>query len=283
MSKKPEPAPVLQKLHKLLANTGIVSRRKANLWLEAGRVSVNGKTAAPWLSVTGEEKICLDGKQLLVRNMLHPPAKILLYHKPPGEFCSHAVRAGQASVFANLPPLKKGRWISVGRLDVNTSGLLLFTTDGDLANKLMHPSHGLDREYAVRVLGEVTKEMTGKLLDGVLLDGRNARFSDLRYFGGQGANRWYHVVLMEGRKREVRRLWESVGARVSKLKRVRFGPIVLPQSVREGRWVHFSDIEAAALYRLTKLSIPKVLRSAHSQTSSSLKDTKVLIPYPGLN
>lgn len=280
MRKKPEPK--AHKLDKLIAGAGLASRREADRWLATGRVSVDGKIAEPWELVSGGETICLDGKLLSVRAMLRPPAKILLYHKPPGEFCTNAKRSGQQNVFASLPSLQKGRWVSVGRLDVNTSGLLLFTTDGELANKLMHPSHGLDREYAVRVLGEVSKEMIGKLLDGVMLDNRKARFADLRYAGGQGANRWYHVVLMEGRKREVKRLWEAVGAKVSKLKRVRFGPVVLPQALRQGKWLNFSDAEAAALYRFTKLPTPKSLRTARGKSNASLQESKVLIPYPGL-
>ena len=280
---KPDSTPTLQKLHKLLAHAGLASRREANRWLEAGRITVNGAVVEPWHEVTGKETICLDGTKLSLREKLNPPARVLLYHKPPGEFCTLAKHLDQTNVFATLPVLRQGRWVLVGRLDVNTSGLLLFTTDGDLAHKLMHPSHGFDREYAVRVLGEVSKMMIAQLQEGVMLDGRIARFSDLRYAGGTGANRWYHVVLMEGRKHEVKRLWQAVGGRVSKLKRVRFGPVVLPQNLRQGAWQEFSVREASALYRLTRLPVPPSLQSASRKNAGPpLALSQVLIPYPGL-
>lgn len=265
-------------LHKLLAKAGLASRRQANAWLEAGRIQVNGKVAPPWISVTGSEEVKLDGRILFLKKLLKQSPKILLYHKPEGEICTRSDPRGRATVFERLPKLENGRWVSVGRLDINSTGLLLFANDGDLAHRLMHPSSGLDKEYAVRVLGQVTEKMLSKMRTGVSIDGRLARFSDIQSAdSGTGANHWYYVVLMEGRKREVRRLWESQGVLVSKLKRVRFGPILLPPSLRKGRWLELEETEVAVLLKFfglkshLKPNLKKVLRTS-----------KMLIAYPGL-
>jgi 23S rRNA pseudouridine2605 synthase len=181
---------------------------------------------------------------------------VLLYHKPVGEICTRHDPEGRANVFANLPKLKTARWIAVGRLDINTSGLLLFTTDGVLANKLMHPSAEIEREYAVRVLGEVTDDMLKAMKSGVELEDGMAHFDSIVDAGGTGANRWYHVMLREGRKREVRRLWESQGVRVSRLQRIRFGDLTLSRSLRPGKWRDLEAEELKNLYESVGLKLP---------------------------
>ena len=178
--------------------------------------------------VGGDDRIVVDGKKLAPQKRIRDKRRVLLYNKPDYEICTRNDPEGRPTVFDKLPPLKHGRWVSIGRLDLNTSVLLLFTTDGELANKLMHPSSEIEREYAVRVMGDVTQEMVDQMHAGLILDGALCRFTDVQYFAGEGLNQWYHVVLMEGKNREVRRLWESQGLKVSRLKRVRFGPIFIP-------------------------------------------------------
>lgn len=240
-----------EKLQKVLARAGFGSRRELESWIESGRVKVNGKVAQLGDRVTDKDRILVDGKKLAPRKPAREQRRVLLYNKPEGEICSRKDPEGRPSVFDHLPPLKHGRWVAIGRLDFNTSGLLLFTTDGELANALMHPSANIEREYAVRVLGDVTAEQLRNMLAGVVLDGHLCRFTDVQHFGGSGANQWYHVVLMEGRNREVRRLWESQGIKVSRLKRVRFGPIFIPSVVTRGR---FQELPAAEVDKLLKLA-----------------------------
>jgi 23S rRNA pseudouridine2605 synthase len=174
----------------------------------------------------------------------------MLYHKPTGEVCSRKDPEGRRTVFERLPKVKSGRWISIGRLDYNTSGLLLFTTDGELANALMHPSANIEREYMVRVMGDVTEEAIKAMLEGVMLDDGVARFTDIQSGGGDGINTWYYVVLMEGRNREVRRLWESQGLTVSRLKRVRYGDLLVPSKVKQGQYQELATNEINGLYRM---------------------------------
>jgi 23S rRNA pseudouridine2605 synthase len=182
--------------------------------------------------------------------------QVLLYNKPAGEICSREDPEGRPSVFRNLPRIKNQRWVSVGRLDFNTSGLLLFTTDGELAHRLMHPSSNIEREYAVRVLGEVTDEKLQHMKEGVQLEDGNASFSDIRKGKGEGsANQWYYVVLMEGRNREVRRLWESQELTVSRLKRVRFGSLFIPSAIKAGQYRELNSKESKALYRMSNENI----------------------------
>ncbi|MDJ0779322.1 MAG: pseudouridine synthase [Gammaproteobacteria bacterium] len=224
----------MQRIQKYLASQGAGSRRQIDALLQQGRISVNGKIAKPGDQVEGREKIAIDGK--LLRLQRHPGrGKILLYHKPVGQVCTRDDPEGRDDVFQHLPGLRQGRWISVGRLDINTSGLLLFTTDGELANRLMHPSFEVEREYAVRVHGEVTPDMLQQLRDGVDLDDGPAHFEEIVDAGGTGRNHWYHVVLREGRNREVRRLWEAVGVEVSRLVRVRYERFNLPRWLKPGR------------------------------------------------
>lgn len=271
-----------QQLHKLLAQAGVASRREVNRWLEAGRLTIDGRVAEPWAVARGDEDIRLDA--VLIKWPDYPQySRILLYNKPAGELCTRSDSSKRRLVFDSLPSVKDGRWVAVGRLDMNSTGLLLFTNDGVLANKLMHPSSGIDREYAVRVLGQVTDNMLERLRAGVLLEDGLACFSDVRFFGGTGANRWYHVVIMEGKKREVRRLWESQGVRVSRLKRVRFGPVIVPATLPAGRWLEFGAAEVAMLYKFAGLKAHLPERAtAKTRFATVLRNSKLFIPYPGL-
>jgi len=188
---------------------------------------------------------------------IRPPQQVLCYHKPVGEVCTRQDPEGRTTVFKRLPPPEQGRWISIGRLDLNTAGLLLLTTDGDLAHRLMHPSYTIEREYAVRILGAVNDEMLKRLRDGVLLDDGKASFKRIVEAGGRGANHWYHVMLSEGRKHEVRRLWESQGVVVSRLIRIRFGPILLPPGLRRGHFVELDVKDQQALSQIVDLKVSR--------------------------
>ncbi len=255
----PEDALPGEKLQKVLARSGMGSRREMERWIEEGRVSVDGRTATLGDRVEGSARIAVDGKPLTAAPA--EEVRCILYHKPTGEVCSRKDPQGRRTVFERLPRLKSGRWISIGRLDFNTSGLLLFTTDGELANKLMHPSSNIEREYMVRVMGEWSEETLQRLLDGVMLEDGVARFTDIQDGGGDGINHWFYVVLMEGRNREVRRLWESQGLTVSRLKRVRYGEVFIPSRVKQGQWVELEPKEVKSLYRMAQLP-PKKLRKA---------------------
>ncbi|MGD8349519.1 MAG: pseudouridine synthase [Gammaproteobacteria bacterium] len=225
----------MERIQKYLASQGAGSRRQIDSLLQQGRISVNGKPAKPGDQVAGGEKIAIDGK--LLRLHRHPArGKILIYHKPVGQVCTRADPEGRDDVYQHLPGLQQGRWVGIGRLDINTSGLLLFTNDGELANRLMHPSYEVEREYAVRVHGEVSPAMLQQLRDGVELDDGPAHFDDIVDSGGSGTNHWYHVVLKEGRNREVRRLWEAVGVEVSRLVRVRYDQFSLPKWLKPGKY-----------------------------------------------
>lgn len=226
-----------EKLQKVLARLGLASRRDAETWISEGRVKVNGSVASLGQRVEPQDAIAIDGRLIKREEPGQIVRRVLIYNKPEGEICTRNDPEGRPTIFDRLPRLKEGRWINVGRLDINTTGLLLFTTDGELANRLMHPSYEMDREYAVRVRGEVTEEMLERLKTGVMLEDGPARFTDIQEApGGEGLNHWYHCVVMEGRNREVRRLWESQGVVVSRLKRVRFGPVFMTSDLPMGRW-----------------------------------------------
>lgn len=225
-----------ERLQKLLSRAGVGSRREVDAWIQAGRVTVNGEVAQPGDRALASDRIAVDGKPVESRSADAVVRRVLVYNKPEGEVTTRNDPEGRPTVFDRLPRLKDQRWIAVGRLDINTTGLMLFTTDGELANRLMHPSSEIDREYAVRIFGDVDDDMIQRLLEGVLLEDGVAAFSDISPAGGKGQNQWFHVTLMEGRNREVRRLWESQGVRVSRLKRVRYGPIFLPSRLSVGRW-----------------------------------------------
>lgn len=264
---KPDSAEKGEKLQKVLAAAGIGSRREMERWIEQGRFAVDDRTATLGDRVFPGQVVKLDGKVIDLGGA--EQVRCLLYHKPVGEVCSRKDPEGRRTVFDSLPPLKKGRWIVIGRLDYNTSGLLLFTTDGELANSLMHPSSEVDREYLVRVMGEVDDEILNRLRTGIMLDDGPARFTDIQEGGGDGINRWFYVVLMEGRNREVRRLWESQGLTVSRLKRVRFGSVFIPSKLKKGQWMELNGKDLTVLYEMAKLepktSAPLTAREREKQ------------------
>ena len=236
-----------EKLQKVLARVGLGSRRDMEEAIVKGYVQVNGEIASLGTRVVLTDKIVFKGQRVNFKDSRQRPLRVLLYNKPEGEICSRSDPEGRRTVYDKLPAIKGERWISVGRLDFNTCGLLLFTNDGDLANKLMHPSSAIDREYLVRVQGHVDDDMKKRLLDGVTLDDGQARFTDMVDGPGEGRNRWFYCVIMEGRNREVRRLWESQGVKVSRLKRVRFGSIFIPSHVRVGQWIELNPKEVRDL------------------------------------
>jgi len=243
-----------EKLQKAIARTGMASRREAERWIQEGRIKVNGKLATIGDRVEDNDRVEIDGKRIRIKQGESFKRRVIAYHKPVGEICSRKDPEGRPTVFDRLPKIKGERWIAIGRLDYNTSGLLLFTNDGGLANKLMHPSSEIDREYLVRVMGEVDEAMMTRLRRGVELEDGIAAFSDIQHdkrSEEESINQWFSVCLMEGRNREVRRLWESQGVTVSRLKRVRFGPIFLTKQIRQGKFVDLGprdirDLEAAA-------------------------------------
>ncbi len=242
-----------EKLQKVLARAGFASRRELEEWIAAGRISVNGKIATLGDRVGEHDIIRVDGRVVQRARLAPRERRVLIYHKPLGEVCTRSDPEGRPTIFDNLPRLTNGRWVTIGRLDINTSGLLLLTNDGELANRLMHPSSEIEREYAVRVLGEISAETLERLRSGVQLEDGEAHFDRLVDAGGEGANHWYHVTLREGRNREVRRLWESQGVAVSRLTRVRYGNVMLPRSVRPGRFTDLKGLELEGLLALVGL------------------------------
>jgi 23S rRNA pseudouridine2605 synthase len=260
------PQPEGEKLQKVLARAGIGSRREMERWIEAGRVSVDGSISKLGDRVTPGQTIRVDG-QIVRHTDTTPRRRILVYNKPEGELCTRSDPEGRPTIFERLPRIQRGRWITVGRLDFNTSGLLLVTNDGELANRLMHPSSEIEREYAVRVQGEVTEAMVRQLKQGVELEDGVARFSSVRDAGGEGSNHWYQVSLSEGRNREVRRMWESVGVRVSRLIRVRFGPVELPRGLSQGHWEDLEDTAARKLLAAVGLehTLPQATKKRHKR------------------
>lgn len=232
----------------MLARGGMGSRREIERWIEEGRISVNGGVIQPGYRLKPGDHLKVNGRAVKWEKYAQQTTRVLVYHKPEGEIVSRRDPEGRPVVFTQLPKLTVGRWIAVGRLDINTSGLLLVTNNGELANRLMHPSSEIDREYAVRILGEVDDDMLDRLKSGVELDDGMARFNDIQFHSGEGANKWFYVVVMEGRNRVVRRLWESQGVKVSRLKRVRYGPAMLPE-----------NIKPRSYYELTAKELEKLL------------------------
>ncbi len=267
-----------QKLHKVLADAGLGSRREIEQWIAAGRVQVNGEVAHVGQRVFTGDDVRVDEKR--IRLGKRSTTQVLLLNKSAGTICARSDPEGRATVFDDLPKLKGGRWISVGRLDIQTTGLLLLTNDGTLANKMMHPSTGLDREYAVRVDARLDDAQIQQLMDGVYVDDELLRFSDLQYYDGSGRNHWYHAVLMEGKNREVRRLFESIGCSVSRLKRVRYGPVILPSWLRLGQWASLPASDLKQLHRL--LSLPYTPPSNPRHRSPRVAKSSCLLPYPEL-
>ncbi|RUR65795.1 pseudouridine synthase [Variovorax guangxiensis] len=236
------------KLHKVLAQAGLGSRLEMEQLILQGRISVNNEPAHIGQRIQYGDQVKINGKPIRYR-IAPPPPRVIAYHKPVGEVVTHDDPQNRPTVFRKLPRLQQGKWQSVGRLDLNTEGLLLFSSSGDLANQLMHPRFGLEREYAVRVLGALTAEEKQKLLDGVRLDDGMAQFGAIEDGGGEGSNCWYRVTISEGRNREVRRLFESVGHAVSRLIRIRYGAMVLPRGLKRGAWMELDDRDIRALFQ----------------------------------
>ncbi|WP_304985208.1 23S rRNA pseudouridine(2605) synthase RluB [Coxiella-like endosymbiont] len=242
-----------ERIQKVLARAGYGSRRKIEKLIEAGRIQINNRTAKLGDRLSPDDVVYIDGKLYQISSA--EKVRILLYHKPLGEVCTRKDPEGRPTVFEALQRLFSGCWINVGRLDISTSGLLLFTNDGDFANRLMHPSSKIEREYAVRIIGKVDADTIKRLTHGVKLEDGKARFEDIVDAGGNGKNHWFHVVVVEGRNRLVHRLWESQGVKVSHLIRVRLGSLVLPKSLRRGEWKELEPSEIAALQNILKISI----------------------------
>ncbi len=245
-----------EKLQKVLARAGHGSRREIEAKIEAGRVSVDGKiaTLGDRVEIVPGLKIRIDGHLISVKESAEQICRVLAYYKPEGELCTRNDPEGRPTVFDRLPKLRGARWIAVGRLDVNTCGLLLFTTDGELANRLMHPSREVEREYAVRVFGQVDDDKLRQLSRGVQLEDDPAAFKTIKFTGGEGINQWYNVTLTEGRNREVRRLWEAVGVQVSRLIRVRYGDILLPKGLPRGGYTELDLAQTNYLRELVELT-----------------------------
>ncbi|OOS24719.1 23S rRNA pseudouridine(2605) synthase RluB [Moraxella pluranimalium] len=239
--------PVGEKLQKLLARIGLGSRRGLEEIIKAGRISINGKVATLGDRATLTDEIRVDGRPVRLKAEREKRRRVLAYYKPEGEICSVSDPEGRPTVFDRLPKLTGDRWVMVGRLDINSSGLLLFTNDGELAHRLMHPSSQVVREYAVRVLGEVTPQIASTLTAGVELEDGFAKFDDIKEGGGTGVNKWYHVTIKEGRKREVRRMFESQALKVSRLIRTRYGTMILPKELRTGRFIELDAKEIGKL------------------------------------
>ncbi|MDD2923706.1 pseudouridine synthase [Rhodoferax sp.] len=263
------PQPESPKLHKVLAQAGMGSRLEMEQLILEGRITVNNEPAHIGQRVQFGDHVKVNGKPIRFR-IAPPPARVIAYHKPAGEVVSHDDPQNRPTVFRKLPKLFQGKWQSVGRLDLNTEGLLLFTSSGELANNLMHPRFGLEREYAVRVLGALSQDEKQKLLDGVQLDDGKAQFGSIEDGGGEGSNCWYRVTISEGRNREVRRMLESVGHAVSRLIRIRYGSMVLPRGLRRGAWV---ELDEADIRLLT--------RAAHAQVQNDRAERSAADGMPG--
>lgn len=242
-----------ERIQKVLAQAGVGSRRQIESWIAEGRLSVNGRPALIGQKIKTTDRVTLNGRRVAIDRLDDQPTRVLLYKKQVGEIVTRDDPEGRKTVFRKLPRLPVGRWITVGRLDVNTSGVLLLTNNGELAKRMMHPQYALEREYAVRVHGTVTDEMLRRLREGVELDDGVARFDRLREEGGEGTNRWFHVVVREGRNRLVRRLWESQKLEVSRLIRLRYGPVALPGGVKSGTAVELSPAEVKQVMRAVSL------------------------------
>ena len=268
-----------ERIQKALSRMGLGSRREIERWVEEGLIRVNGNIATPGQAVKAGDKVSYKNKRIEIKPVEELRTRVLAYHKPEGEVTTRKDEEGRRTVFEALPRLKAARWVAIGRLDINTTGLLLFTNDGELANRLMHPSHEVEREYAVRILGEVSPEVLKQLTDGVMLEDGMAHFEKIIDAGGQGANHWYHVILKEGRTREVRRLWEHFEFKVSRLIRVRYGDIELSRAIRQGKFRELSDTEVTQLSAsvgLTRINKDKIEESRRRRytTATRSKATK---------
>lgn len=239
-----------ERIQKFLANMGMGSRRSIEELIKQKKITVNQKPIDLGHMVYGNEIIHINGRRIYFKNTEKRESRLIIYHKPEGEIVSHSDPKHQKTVFQKLPKVKNGKWISIGRLDINTSGLLLITNDGKLANHMMHPSQQIDREYSVRILGEVTEDIINNIRKGVKLDDGIAHVDTFEHTGGEGANQWYRIILKEGRNREIRRLVESQNLKVSRLIRTRYGPLNLPSHLKRGQ---FMEIEKKNLEKIFKM------------------------------
>lgn len=267
------PQPESPKLHKVLAQAGMGSRLEMEQLIAQGRVSVNNEPAHVGQRIQFSDQIRINGKLLKIR-IEPPPARVIAYHKPAGEVVTHDDPQNRPTVFRRLPRLHRGKWQSVGRLDLNTEGLLLFTSSGELANQLMHPRFGLEREYAVRSLGRLSNEEKKQLLEGVTLDDGVAQFGSIEEGGGEGSNCWYRVTISEGRNREVRRMFESVGHAVSRLIRIRYGAMVLPRGLKRGAFVELGELDIRALMAAAGAPAPVRAGSPQVQRTERVKSRR---------
>ncbi len=270
------PAEPTQRLHKLMALAGLGSRRDMEELVVSGRVTVNGEPAKQGQGVTQYDMVRLDNRHIKLPFEAELP-QVLIYHKPEGEIVSQDDPEGRASVFDKLPRIKQGKWIAIGRLDMNTSGLLIFTNSGELANRFMHPRYEVEREYAVRIFGELTEGQMLTLTQGIELEDGPASFDSISPQGGEGANHWYQVVIREGRNREVRRLFEAFQLPVSRLMRVRFGPVNLPPRVKRGTMLKLEQKQVVDLLEWAGLEVPKTPMKQLSQREKD-KATSVFVP-----
>lgn len=242
-----------ERIQKLLARAGLGSRREIERWIEEGKLTVNSQPVQLGYHLKPGDYLQINGRVVKWEKYAEQPTRVLVYHKPVGELVTRRDPEGRPVIFTQLPRLAIGRWIAVGRLDINTSGLILVTNNGELANRLMHPSRQVEREYAVRILGEVDEAMMQRLRDGVELEDGPAHFDEVRFYAGEGANKWFYVTVKQGRNRLVRRLWESQGVKVSRLIRVRYGDVILPERVRTHSFYELESAELQALMNFVEL------------------------------
>ena len=262
-----------ERIQKYLSRRGLGSRREIENWIREGRIEVDGRKAVLGSTVSEGDLLAIDQQSHRVSLKPRTAPRIILYHKPIGEICTRADSKRRPTVFDHLPRLRSARWISVGRLDINTSGLLLFTTDGDLAHRLMHPSGGMEREYRCRIHGEASRERIDRLRQGITLSGHQCRFERVRVRGGPGTNRWYDVVVREGRYREVRRMWSAIGCTVNRLIRIRYGGVILPRDLKPGyhRSLYADELSELLLDVSVEASTSRSARAVRKRQAKSIR------------